>query len=292
PIADGIKLFFKEDIIPEKADKGLFFVSPIIPLVTALISFIVVPIPSWDFLYRAVHISLHRFQGYHSISELNIGIIYLLAVSAVGSYGIILGGWASCSKYSLLGGLRASAQVISYEIAVGLSLIGVMLLAGSANLSDIINAQHSSNNWFIRNIGYIVVQPLAFIIFLISAIAETNRAPFDMPEAESELVAGFATEYSGFRFALFFMAEYIHMVMVGFLCAICFFGGWYGVFPFLPPMINLLIKVYGVVFLFIWLRATLPRVRYDQLMGLGWKLLIPLAFINIILTSIIKLVIE
>jgi NADH-quinone oxidoreductase subunit H len=202
---------------------------------------------------------------------------------------LILGGWASNSKYSQLGGLRASAQLISYEISLGLSLVGVMLLAGSASLGEIVNAQKEFSLPGMFHPGYIIVQPLAFVIFALSAIAETNRTPFDMPEAEAELVAGFMTEYSGFRFALFFMAEYIGMIMLSALATICFLGGWHGIFPsFVPPALNFFIKMYFLIFVFIWLRATLPRVRYDQLMDLGWKVLIPLSLLNIVITALVK----
>jgi NADH-quinone oxidoreductase subunit H len=285
PVADGIKLFFKEDIIPEHADKPVFLVSPIIPLVAVLTAFVVIPLP---FPYELIHLSSPWMPEF-ALSDLNIGILYLLALSSVGSFGLILGGWASNSKYSQLGGLRASAQLISYEISLGLSLVGVMLLAGSANLVDIVKAQTEFTLFDFFHPGYIIVQPLAFIIFALSAIAETNRTPFDMPEAEAELVAGFMTEYSSFRFALFFMAEYMWIVMLSALGVICFLGGWHGILPtFVPPALNFFMKMYFSIFVFIWLRATLPRVRYDQLMALGWKVLIPLSLVNIVITALIK----
>lgn len=263
PIADSIKLFFKEDIIPANADKPIFFIAPIIGVIAAVSSIAVVPL----------------FEGF-SLAKLDIGILYILALSSIGSFSIILGGWASNSKYSFLGGLRSAAQVISYEIAMGLSLVGVMMMTGSAQLSDIVKAQ--SEVWFI------FPQILACGIFFISALAETNRVPFDLPEAETELVSGFATEYSGMRWALFFMAEYAGMFIMSSLVVLCFLGGWNGP-AFLPGIVWFLLKLYALIFLYFWIRATLPRYRYDQLMGLGWKVFIPLALVNIVLTAFFKL---
>ncbi len=268
PIADGIKLFFKEDIIPSSADKPIFYIAPVIGVIAALSSLAVIPL--WK-----------NF----SIANLNIGILYILALSSVGSFSVILAGWSSNSKYSFLGGLRSSAQVISYEIAMGLSLVGVMMLSRSANLHDIVKAQ--SEHWFIWS------QPVAFFVFLMAAIAETNRAPFDLPEAETELVAGYATEYSGMRFGLFFMAEYAGMFIMSALATICFFGGWsgptYGILANVPGLVWFLLKVYAFIFFYFWIRATLPRYRYDQLMSLGWKLFIPLSLANIVVTGLIKI---
>lgn len=268
PIADGIKLFFKEDIIPTNADKPIFYIAPVLGVVAALASFAVIPF--WE-----------KF----SVINLDIGLLYILALSSVGSYSIILAGWASNSKYSFLGGLRSSAQVISYEIAMGLSLVGVMMFAGSADLKQIVIAQ--------SNLPFIILQPIAFFVFVMAAIAETNRAPFDMPEAETELVAGYATEYSGMRFGLFFMAEYAGMFVMSSLAAVCFLGGWSGpdfwVFAHVPKVVWFLLKVYAFIFFYFWIRATLPRYRYDQLMSLGWKLFIPLALANIVITALIKL---
>ncbi len=263
PIADSIKLFFKEDIIPANADKPIFFIAPIIGVIAAVSSIAVVPM----------------FEGF-SLAKLDIGVLYILALSSIGSFSIILGGWASNSKYSFLGGLRSAAQVISYEIAMGLSLVGVMMMTGSAQLSDIVKAQ--SEVWFI------FPQILACGIFFISALAETNRVPFDLPEAETELVSGFATEYSGMRWALFFMAEYAGMFIMSALVVLCFLGGWNGP-AFLPGIVWFLLKLYALIFLYFWIRATLPRYRYDQLMGLGWKVFIPLALVNIVLTAFFKL---
>jgi len=266
PIADGVKLFFKEDIIPSGADRPIFYIAPVIGVLAAISSLAVIPM----------------WEGF-SLANLNIGILYILALSSVGSYAIILAGWASNSKYSFLGGLRSAAQVISYEIAMGLSLVSIMLLSGSANLTDIVNAQ--SGHWFI------FTQPVAFFVFVMAAVAETNRAPFDLPEAETELVAGYATEYSGIRFGLFFMAEYAGMFIMSALAAVCFFGGWDSpdFLSFIPGFVWFILKVYGFIFFYFWIRATLPRYRYDQLMSLGWKLFIPLALANIVVTGLVKL---
>lgn len=267
PIADGIKLFFKEDIIPEKADKLIFYVAPIIAFFAAMSSVVVIPF----------------FQGF-AIANINIGLLFVIAMSSLGSYGIIMAGWASNSKYSFLGGLRSTAQVISYEIAMGLSLVGVMMLSGSLNLTEIVNAQAR------YPLGiFLIPQFLGFFVFMIAAIAETNRPPFDLPEAESELVAGYFTEYSGFRFALFYAAEYIGMIVMSSIATVCFLGGWKG--PFVIPYVPFAwfaLKVYFLIFVYYWVRATLPRYRYDHLMDLGWKVLIPLALINIVVTGIIK----
>jgi NADH-quinone oxidoreductase subunit H len=219
------------------------------------------------------------------IANINIGILFLLAMSSIGAYGIIMSGWSSNSKYAFLGGLRSSAQVISYEIAMGLSLVGVIIMAGSLNLTEIVKAQADYPMGM-----YIVPQILGFFVFFLAAMAETNRTPFDLAEAETELVAGYCTEYSGIRFALFFMAEYIGMILMAALGSICFLGGWNGPFevPYIP-FFWLIVKIYIFMFLYFWIRATVPRYRYDQLMSLGWKLMIPLALFNIVLTGTIKM---
>lgn len=267
PIADGIKLFFKEDIIPSSADRTLFYAAPIICLVAAMANLAVLP-----------------FSSGLVLAEINIGLLFVFAMSSLASYGVVLAGWASNSKFSFLGGLRSMSQVISYEIALGLSLVGVMMMAGSLNLSEIVAAQQRS--WF----GiYAIPQFLGFFVFVVAMLAETNRAPFDLPEAESELVAGYFTEYSGIRFSLFFMAEYIGMLVMASIAVICYLGGWSGPFdvPYVP-FFWFAAKVYGIMFFYFWLRATLPRYRYDQLMSLGWKLLIPLALLNIVITGLVK----
>ena len=267
PIADGVKSFFKAVIIPASADMLGFRMAPIVCLTAMLASAAVLPFaPGWV------------------LADINVGLLFIFAMSSLASYGIILAGWASNSKYSFLGGIRSMAQVISYEIAMGLSLVGVMLLAGSLNLTDIVVAQHDS---FLGM--FIFPQIIGFGVFFVSMLAETNRVPFDLPEAETELVSGYATEYSGMRYAIFFMAEYIGMLVMSSLATICFFGGWSGPFhvPIFPALWFLL-KVYAFMFVFIWIRATLPRYRYDQLMDLGWKWLIPLALANVVLTAVFK----
>jgi len=289
PVADGLKLFFKEDIIPAGANKFMFSMAPILALVPALIGFAVIPFgPDWT-----VDVGGVAFKPF-VITDINIGVLYILAFASIGVYGIILGGWSSNSKYSLLGGLRAAAQLISYELNVGLSIVGVLLLSGSLSLVTITNAQAGGFwNWYF--FAFPFPQAVAFVVFMISAIAETNRTPFDLPEAESELVAGFFTEYSGMRFAFFFLAEYGNMILVSCVATVLFFGGWHAPFEFLQGPESLhgitgifwfVFKVAGFLFLFFWIRATLPRLRYDQLMRFGWKVLLPIALGNIVLTSI------
>lgn len=293
PIADGIKLFFKEDIIPAGANKFLFSLAPILALVPALIGFAVVPFgPN-----QTVELFGVQFKPF-VISDINIGILYILAFASIGAYGIILGGWASNSKYSLLGGLRSAAQVISYELNVGLAIVGVLLLAGSLSLVKITEVQAGGFwNWFIFAPPF--PQIFAFVVYVISAVAETNRLPFDLPEAESELVAGFFTEYSGMRFAFYFLAEYANMILVSCVAAALFLGGWNAPYPgtilgriglerisWMENVGWFTVKVYCFLFLFFWLRATLPRLRYDQLMRFGWKVMLPIALGNILITSI------
>jgi NADH-quinone oxidoreductase subunit H len=283
PIADGIKLLTKEDFIPEKADRWIFFFAPYIAVAAAFIVFSVIPFgPDW-----AV------------ITDVNIGLLFVLAVSSVGVLALILAGWSSNSKYSLLGALRSSAQMVSYEVAMGLSLVGALMFARTLSLSGIVNAQAGDAVWFL------FYQPLGFLIFLVSGIAENNRAPFDLPEAESELVAGFHTEYSGFRWSLFFFAEYAAMVIVSAVAVTVYLGGWY--FPFvyqlteakgyhnlyvIVSLLIFLIKLAAILYLYFWLRWTLPRFRYDQLMDIGWKWLIPAALINIATSAISIFVVQ
>jgi NADH-quinone oxidoreductase subunit H len=269
PIADGIKLFFKEDIIPATADRAIFYFAPAVSVFAAFASLAVMP-----------------FWQDFAIARIDIGLLYLLGLSSMGAYGVILGGWSSNSKYAFLGSLRSAAQVISYEIALGLSLIGVIILAGSTRLGEIVEAQ--------ARYPFILPQLVGFFVFLMAAIAETNRVPFDLPEAETELVAGYFTEYTGMRFALFFVAEYASMFIMSSLATVCFLGGWHGPqlgpLVYVPGVVWFLLKVYGMIFFYFWIRATLPRYRYDQLMGLGWKVFIPLAMLNVALTGIGKLV--
>lgn len=273
PIADGIKMITKEDLIPYGADRSIFLLAPAVVAATALLMFAVVPFGE--------NMTLFGQNIPMIISDLNVGLLFVFALSSLGVYGVALGGWASNSKYSLLGGIRGAAQMISYELSLGLSLIPVVMIAGSLSLVDIVAAQ--------QNVWFIFVQPVSFVIFLISALAESKRIPFDIPEAENELGAGYHTEYSGMRFGLFFIGEYVHMQVMGALVAVFFLGGWRG--PFLPGPVWLLIKIMMVAFFMVWTRATLPRLRYDQLMALGWKVLVPAALINIIITGAVILII-
>jgi NADH-quinone oxidoreductase subunit H len=283
PIADAVKLLLKEDITPARADKWVFTAAPIIALVPALIVFAVIPFGP------EVEIFGHKVTLY--ITDINVGLLYVVSVGSIGVYGLILAGWASNSKYPLLASLRASAQLISYEVAVTMTLVSVIVTAGSLSMVQIVEAQRSAGVWF----GFI--QPVAFLIFFIGGLAETNRAPFDLPEAEQELTGGFHTEYSGMRFALFFLAEYANMIVVSSVATTLFLGGWLRPFPnvdafgfldIIPSWIWFFMKTFLFLYIFLWVRATLPRYRYDQLMALGWKVLIPLAIANVVVTGIVK----
>jgi NADH-quinone oxidoreductase subunit H len=285
PIADVIKLLIKEDITPARADKWVFSAAPIIVLVPALVVFAVIPFGPTVHLFGR-DIPLH-------VADINVGLLYIVSVASIGIYGIILGGWSSNSKYSLLGSLRSSAQLISYEVAVTMTLVSVIMTAGTLSMVQIIEAQRSAGLWFI------FVQPVAFVLFFIGGLAETNRAPFDLPEAEQELVAGFFTEYSGIRFALFFLAEYANMIVVSSVATTLFLGGWLAPFPnvpwlsflgWIPGWIWFSLKVFCLLYTFVWIRGTFPRYRYDQLMRLGWKVFIPLAIANVVVTGIVKVV--
>jgi NADH-quinone oxidoreductase subunit H len=268
PVADGIKLFFKEDIIVPFANRIIYILAPAVIVITALVSFAVIPFgDSIKIMGQSIDLV---------VADVNVGLLYLFAVSSLGVYGVVMGGWASNNKYSLLGSIRSSAQMISYELSLGLSIVGVLMIAGSLSLSQIVGAQ--SRVWFV------LYQPLGFIIFLISAVAECSRTPFDLTECENELVAGYQTEYSSMKFGLYYLGEYAHILVVSSLAVSLFFGGWQG--PFLPPILWFLIKVFGFIFFFIWIRATFPRFRYDQLMKFGWKVLFPLALANILLTAV------
>jgi NADH-quinone oxidoreductase subunit H len=267
PVADIVKLLAKEDLVPEGADRWIFLYAPAVVAATALLIFAVVPFgDDWSIMGKRIPMV---------ITDLNVGLLYALALSSLGVYGVALGGWASNSKFSLLGAVRGVAQMISYELSLGLSLVPIVMLAHSFSLVDIVGAQ--------AKYPFILVQPVAFLIFFISAVAESKRIPFDLPEAENELVAGYHTEYSGMRFGLFFLGEYVTMVVLGSLVAIFFLGGWRG--PFFPPIVWFIAKVLFMAFVMIWMRGTLPRLRYDQLMHLGWKVLIPLALLNIVVTG-------
>ena len=284
PIADVLKLFIKEDITPVRADKWVYTLAPIIVLVPAFIAFAVIPFGQ-DVQIFGKPVPLHIS------ADLNVGLLYIVAVASIGVYGIILGGWSSNSKYPLLGSLRSSAQLISYELAVTLTFVAVILAAGSLSMVDIVEAQQANGVWFA------FVQPISLFIYFVGGLAETNRAPFDLPEAESELVAGFHTEYSGMRFALFFLAEYANMIVVSSIATTLFFGGWLRPFPniealsflgLVPGWLWFILKTFLILYVFLWIRATLPRYRYDQLMRLGWKLLIPLALANILIVAAVK----
>jgi len=258
PVADVIKLFFKEDWIPPFADKPVFVIAPAVLVMTALMSFAVVP-----------------FAPNVIVADLNIGVLFVLAMSSMGAYSVVLAGWASNNKYALLGGLRSAAQMLGYEVFMGLSLMGVVLLAGSFNLREIVEAQ--------RGLWFVIPQLPGFLVFFIAGLAETHRIPFDLPEAESELVAGFHSEYSGMKFGMFFMGEYIAITLISVLTATLFFGGWLG--PVLPPLVWIAVKTGFFLCVFILLRATLPRLRYDQLISFGWKIMLPLTLVNLLVTG-------
>ena len=286
PIADGIKLFFKEDIIPSEASKVPFLLAPMMILVPALITMAVVPF--------GPDITIGQYIIPLQITDLNIGILFVLAMAGLGIYGITLAGWASNSKYSLLGGIRSAAQMVSYELTAGLVIVSIFMLSETLSLRGIVEAQqaplwgitslpHWMHNW------YIFSQPLAFVLFMFAGLAEINRTPFDLPEAETELVSGFCTEYSSMKYAMFFMAEYANMIVIAALIATLFLGGWDG--PFFGP-INFLLKVFGFMFFFIWIRATWPRVRYDQLMFMGWKIFLPLSLLNIVVTGFVVVALQ
>lgn len=267
PIADGVKSFFKEDIIPDEADKTIYVLAPGISLFAALSMFAVIPFGGTiTFLGRQINLV---------IANIDTGLLYLLALATLGEYGVVLGGWSSGNKYGVLGALRAAAQMISYEVALGLAVIGTIILAGSLNLGEIVAAQEGM--WFI------VKYPFGFIFYLVAGLAEINRTPFDMPESESELACGFNIEYSSMKFATFMIAEYAHMFTVAAIVTTLFLGGWMG--PWLPGPVWFLIKVFAVIFFFIWERGTYPRLRYDHIMQFGWKVLLPLTLLNVVVTA-------
>ena len=282
PVADAVKLMIKEDITPVRADRWVFTAAPIISMVPALIVYAVIPFGP------TVRLFGHDVNLY--ITDINVGLLYIVSVASVGVYGIILAGYASNSKFPLLASLRASAQLISYEVAVTLTLVSVILMSGTLSMVGIVNAQFDQHVW------YVIAQPVAFVLVLVGGLAETNRAPFDLPEAEQELTGGFHTEYSGMRFALFFLAEYANMIVVSSVVTTLFVGGWLPPFPntavlhflyYLPAWIWFFVKSFCFLYFFIWVRATLPRYRYDQLMALGWKFLLPLAIANLVVTGIV-----
>lgn len=276
PIADAFKLIFKEDLIPAGADKLIFVLAPVITMIPALVITAVVP---WG-----TEVTLFGRMIRLQLADINVAVLYIMSVTSISVYGITLAGWSSNNKYAMLGGLRATAQMISYELALGMSFVGPILWTGSMSLNKIVEAQHGL--WFAA------IMPLGFIIYVIASLAEVNRSPFDMPEAEQELTAGYHTEYSSMKFALFFMAEYIKMIAVSMIGATLFLGGyqgpWVDVFPWLGP-IYLFIKVALWLFFMIWVRATLPRFRYDRLMAFGWKFLLPLSLVYVVTTAVLRL---
>jgi NADH-quinone oxidoreductase subunit H len=285
PLADGLKFIFKEDLTPPYAYKPIYLLAPILALTVALTSIALIPIGPWVTV-GSVHTPLQ-------IADVNIGLLIILGLTGIGVYGVALAGWSSNSKYSMLGSLRASAQMVSYEIALGLSLIGVLIYAGTFSLRGIVEAQQGTWLGFIPKWNLFTGQFVAFFIYIMAAYAETNRIPFDLPEAESELVAGYHTEYSSMKFAMFFMAEYANMFTVACLATVLFLGGWSGpvfgppILQAILPVLWFVLKVIVFIFIYIWVRGTLPRFRYDQLMAFGWKFLLPLALANIIVTSLI-----
>lgn len=296
PFADLLKFILKEDLVPDKSTKFIYFLAPLVAVTCAMLPMVIYPFgPAFNFDLSFLPYGLGEGikQIPLTIAKIDVGVLYVLGITSVGVYGIALAGWSSNNKYSLMGGLRSSAQMISYELAMGASVLGVVMLAGSLDLNQIIIKQSQSPfKW------YIIPQIIGFFVFLIAAFAETNRVPFDLPEAETELVAGFHTEYSALKFALFFMAEYINMFTVSVMCVTLFLGGWYipglshifevGSIPYaLFSFLGFMAKVCAFLFLYIWIRGTLPRFRFDQLMNFGWKFLLPLALVNVLLTIIV-----
>jgi NADH-quinone oxidoreductase subunit H len=289
PIADGIKLLIKEDLIPDTADRKLFILAPAISIIPAFAALAVIPFAGSSF-----HVFGYEVKPW--VTDVNIGVLYILAISSLGVYGIMLGGWASNSKYSLLGSLRSAAQMVSYEVPMGLAIIGPLMMAGTASMTGIVRAQAEMGIWFFAP------QIVALFCYFIAGVAETNRLPFDLPEAEAELVAGYQTEYSGMKFAFFFIAEYTNMIVICSIATTLWFGGWLRPFPsvqgleflnffnFVSPALSGVfwfgLKVFLVLYLYIWIRGTFPRYRYDQLMGLGWKWLLPISLANVVLTGL------
>ncbi len=274
PIADALKAIFKEEIVPEHVDKWLYIVSPALAMVPAILAFAVIPVG------RPIVIAGHEITL--QLADINVGLLYPMAVAGLGAYGIVLGGWSSNNNYSLLGALRTTAQIISYELPMGLALVALVLITGTLRMSGIVEYQAA--------LPLIALQPIGFLIYFICGLAETNRSPFDFPETENELISGFNTEYGGIKFAVFFMAEYINMIVVSALTATLFLGGWQG--PILPGWLWFFIKTAAMLFVFIWVRASLPRARYDKLMHFCWKFLTPLAVVNLLVTAVVVLVLR
>jgi NADH-quinone oxidoreductase subunit H len=296
PLADGLKFMFKEDLTQPHVYKPLYIAAPMIAVIFAISSISVVPFGNWLYIPE-IHIGRFTIEAINTpfqITDINIGLLAILGITSMGVYGVALAGWSSNSKYSLLGGLRASAQMISYEVSLGISLIPILIKSGSFSLRAIVESQaHMHWNFWSVPYLYFPFGVIAFFTYLVSAYAETNRTPFDLPEAESELVAGYHTEYSAMKFAMFFMAEYANMVTVACLATLLFFGGWMGP-VFGPPILQMLlpvgwfcVKVFFFMFLYVWVRWTLPRFRYDQLMAFGWKFLLPLSVANVVVTALV-----
>jgi NADH-quinone oxidoreductase subunit H len=280
PLADGAKLLLKEEITVSSANRIVYIAAPLIVVVCALIPFGVIPFAKGLGLERILGPMAEKFDLNHGvISDLNVGILYIFGISSLGVYGVILGGWASNSKYSLLGSIRAGAQMISYELGLSLSVLGVLLLAGTLNLVEIVESQNAVWNW------YVFRQPLGFILFIIAGSAEIARTPFDLMECENELVAGYQTEYSSMKFGLFYLGEYAHLLFLSCLMTTLFFGGWQG--PILPPVVWFLAKMFFFVFVFVWIRGTYPRLRYDRVISFGWKVLLPVGILNVMATAFI-----
>ncbi len=274
PVSDALKAIFKEEIVPEHVDRWVYILSPVLAMVPALVAFAVIPVG------RAFSLAGHEITL--QVADINVGLLYPMAVAGLGAYGIVLGGWSSNSNYSLLGALRATAQIISYELPMGLALVSLVLVTSTLRMSQIVAYQAIA--------PLLVLQPVGFLIYFISGLAETNRSPFDLPETENELVSGFNTEYGGIKFALFFMAEYINMIVVSALTATLFLGGWQG--PVLPGWVWFFIKTVVLLFLFVWVRASLPRARYDKLMKFCWKFMTPLALANLLVTAAVVLLLR
>jgi NADH-quinone oxidoreductase subunit H len=286
PLADGLKFILKEDIIPLEANKWLYILAPAASMVPALMTFVVIPYGS--------QVTLFGRQVQLRVTHVDVALLYVLALTSLSVYGLFLAGWSSNNKYSLLGGLRASAQLISYELSLGLSIVGVLLIAGSLDLVKIVESQTGTWLGFIPKWN-IFLQPFGFIVFFLSALAESNRIPFDLPEAEAELVAGYFTEYSSMKFAMFFMAEYFNLITSTSLATAIYFGGWIGPGVNKYPILSLLyfvLKVFVLIFVYMWIRFTLPRFRYDQLMRFGWRVLLPAAILNIIITATVVLLVS
>lgn len=281
PLADALKMAFKEEIIPKHVDRTVYLLAPILAVSTAIVVWAVIPVMSRP-------LALFGYTVPPALADVNVALLYVLGVTSLGAYGTVLAGWSSNNKYALLGGLRTSAQIISYELPMGVALAGVLLVANSLSLVDIVGYQA-------RHVWLIVVQPLAFLIFLISGLAEVGRSPFDQPETENELVSGFMTEYGAIKFALFFMGEYIHLITLAAITASLFLGGWHGPFADQVPLLGLVyfvVKIAFVIFLTIWIRASVPRVRFDKLMQFCWKFLLPLSLLNLVITAVVIALIE